>query len=199
MITARLTYAELDYLLATHPGWPARRAELAFPETGDGDATTTAGLASLIVRDLAQIGPTGLQVSELVLAMSRALADATTFVYLSRADEDELSAGLLSLDDRPLLISMVAPGCVELVALDNAASPELIVSTVVTGLAGDGQILGVSAPGDTAILIGRLDDQWLLGGDPGKGDPGLVDESTVHAALARIVSKARMVSAGSER
>jgi hypothetical protein len=190
-ITERLTYAELDYLLATHPAWSTRRADLAFPDTGDGHATTTAGLASLIVRGFAEVDGDGVKVAELVLAMSNALADAESFVFLSRADDNELSAGMISLDERPLLISLIAPGCVELVALDGTKSGEDLVATVVTALAGDGQILGVAAPGDSAILVGRLDDQWLLGGDPDKGDPGVVDELTVRAALGQIVKRAR--------
>lgn len=184
------SFAELDYLLGGSDRWPALRARLAFPNSSDPDAFATAGLASLLARRLISKVGEELVVDASGVLLARALLEPATNVDLSWADADSMRFGVLFAAADPVLLSVVAPGVVELTALNGGRPLADVVSDIILSTTAEGAFMALGASGSDPILIGRTADGWRLGGDPDKGEPASADESTVRAAIGRVVNLA---------
>lgn len=171
-----LTFAELEYLMSTADTWPSLRSQLGIQPAESIADVCAAGLASLLVRELAQMDRDSVIVSDEVLALTRALSAHHWWITMAFVQGRVSSAGYYlhsPRDGSRLLVVLTAPGCFEFANLAAESLPGVQVSAVLLGF------LDTSAPGaavarahaetgDVGVVCGRDSaGTWYLDGDGG--------------------------------
>lgn len=148
------TFAELDFLLSSHPAWSEQRDALQLPG-GESEAVQFAGMASLLARGLARVDGADVVVSDEVAALAAMVRSCTGQVTLAAVTgENEFSTSTFAFSaDRQIrmLNSTVAPGVIELHPLRSDADlVGMLVDISVSAIREQG---GVIAIGHNGLLL----------------------------------------------
>jgi hypothetical protein len=176
----RLTYAELDYLVANDPRWPDVAASLGLNNARDRRQSAEAGVASLLARQLAHIEHREVVVDNSVLAFAARLVAPSDAAMISLVHEDEVAGGLFLVSGQGrTLVSLVAPGVLGFVGLGEAEPPSRQLAGLIHGVLEGDAAYAVVSHGDRTILVSQKAATWSVASqpDPAEGlDPTKVDD-----------------------
>jgi len=179
-----LTFAELEYLMSTADAWPSIRSQLGIQPAESITDVSAAGLASLLVRQLAQLDGDSVVVNDEVLALTNALGADHDWITIACVPSGAPSAGY-SLhsprDGSRLLVVLAAPGCYEFANLTADIEVGAQVSAILLGfLDTSGPAAAVarakSDAGEVGLVCGRdSSGNWYLD-DGGEALPATREE-----------------------
>ena len=139
-----LTFAELEYLMSTAETWPSVRSQLGIQPAESIADVSAAGLASLLVRQLAQVQGDSVVVNDEVRALTRALGAPHWWITIACVPSGVSSAGYYlhsPADASRFLVALTTPGCYEFANLTADSVPGVQVAAILLGF------LDTSAPG----------------------------------------------------
>jgi len=182
-----LTFAELEALAGGESLWPQVRAAMNTRPPAD-EQVAAAGLASLLVRDLARLAEDGSpQVASVVAQLAQRVGRASVVVGVTHAHLDETVMPLLLCadgdPDERVLVRVAGPGVVALSPLVNEAPVPDQVAILVRALLddSDGAVL-VKPLGALGVTIRKQGEQWEVGHSISEG-PAEFQHVTQQEAL----------------
>jgi len=184
-----LTFAELEFLLENEPTWPTVRAALNGkpPQTPQ---VIEAGAASLLARNLAQIGPGGkILVSDEVSLLAHSLVAAPRLISVSMVLPDALAVALYCVEPAKgirVLVPIETPGVATFRRLpaDEPAVQQAMTLVDKASAVPEATII-VKALGQVGVVFRRQGDAWQMADsahDP-RDFNGLFRTSTQQACL----------------
>lgn len=179
----KLTFAELDFVLGSDPGWETQRASYGFANAVS-EVTRAAGAASLIARDLAVVDGDDIVVHERVVELTQRLIQPGTPISMVLVEGSTISGATLMLrPEARTLISAVAPGVVDIKPLTTDLDELDQLVELCQGLMtpADG-VLAVSGNGRT-LQLGHEGDSWSVAIDG--ADPAPVPEADLYEELKK--------------
>lgn len=168
--TLDLTFAELEFLFAEEPAWPATRAAIGLDTPPDDSAVAAAGLASLIVRkQVTTNAEEELVLSEDLTAAVALLSLPTVWLDLAVEQAESVLAGYVGLGkDEPIVVlSLAAPGVFTVQAHASEGNVPGSFGAMVTGLINGGNRILVQArslDSDNVVFASRAEDGSLAAG-----------------------------------
>jgi hypothetical protein len=179
---ARLTFAELEALIGSHDRWPAVRQALALAEV-ESEQVVASGYASLMARGLAEIDGDDINVDEALFEIASRLTHADTMIGITIVQENNATALMLYTADyqegNRLLTVVFAPGVFSLVPFkEEGTILDQAYAIVSDALRKNGAVF-VSTPDEPAVVIQRIDDQWLI------GDPEADNSANAYSPIER--------------
>lgn len=164
----RLTYAELDYLVANDPRWPDVAASLGLNNARDRHQSAEAGVASLLARQLARIEHREVVVDSSVLAFAARLVAPSDAAMISLVHEDEVAGGLFLVNGQGrTLVSLVAPGVLGFVGFGEGESPSRQLAGLIHLVLGGDAAYAVVTHGERKILVAQKASDWSVAIQPG--------------------------------
>jgi hypothetical protein len=164
----RLTYAELDYLVANDPRWPDVAASLGLNNARDRHQSAEAGVASLLARQLARVEHRQVVVDNSVLAFAARLVAPSDAAMISLAHEDEVAGGLFLVNGQGrTLVSLVAPGVLGFVGFGEAEPPSRQLAGVIHRVLEGDTAYAVITHGERTILVAQKASDWSVAIQPG--------------------------------
>lgn len=178
-----MTFAELDFILQDSDTWPQVRLMHGLTYEAS-DAIATAGLASLLARDLATVEGEDIVVDPQVSGCATAFGVGGEQIALVLVANDIPIASVLQVNPEKsvrLLISAAGPGVFELQALrDDNPLGELLFKIICEVVSqGDNIAIGY---GDSVLQIAHTSAGWATRTDV-EAELEQVDEARLRAAI----------------
>ena len=184
----KLTFAELEALLATEPNWPAVRHAMGTRPPAD-DQVAAAGWATLLVRNLArQTSDGGAQVANQVAQMARRVGRASVVIGVVQTRTDTTVLPMLlctagQTGDRAL-VRVAGPGVVAVTALPHELTvPDHMAVLVDAAFTSEDGTIVVQPPKAPGIKVRKTGDQWAVADSSGQ-----FHEATRDQALGAVRS-----------
>jgi len=161
-----LTFAELEFIFQDDPKWPLMRDQFngvppACHEIID------AGMTSLLVRDIATIGPDHIvTVRDEALALASAVTDSPCPVGVAMMLEAGAAPAVYcpTLDGRHVLVSVELPGILLFQDLPTYVPPvDQAMQLVEKAASVPDAVVGVKAVNQAGCLLRRQGEAWQLG------------------------------------
>ena len=158
-----LTFAELEYLLSSASTWPSIRSQLGIQPAESIVDLSAAGLASLLVRQLARLEGDSVVVNEEVRALTNALSVDHQWITIACVPGGASSAGYYlhsPRDGSRFLIVLAAPGCYEFANLTadigvGAQGSAILLGFLDTSAPGAAVARAKTEAGDAGVVCGR--------------------------------------------